>query len=42
MIQKLCNVVMLVPVIMVEWVTWPVAKVHAWLRRLAEWLRQRK
>ena len=37
MIKKLCNILMLVPVIMVEWATWPVAKVHAWLRKFTGW-----
>ena len=36
MIKKLCNILMLVPVIMVEWVTWPIAKVHAWLRKFTK------
>ena len=36
--KKIAKWSMLVPIKIVEWITWPVAKVHAWLYKLADWL----
>ena len=38
MIKKIAKWSMLVPVKIVEWIIWPVAKVHAWLCKFADWL----
>ena len=37
-IKKIVKWSMLVPVKIVEWIIWPVAKVHAWLCKFADWL----
>jgi hypothetical protein len=37
-IKKIAKWSMLVPVKIVEWIIWPVAKVHAWLCKFADWL----
>jgi hypothetical protein len=36
--KKFVKWVMLVPVEIVEWIMWPVAKVHAWLHKFSVWL----
>ena len=38
MMKKIMKWVMLVPIKIVEWIIWPIAKVHSWLRKLADWL----
>ena len=38
MMKKIVKWVMLVPIKIVEWIIWPVAKVHSWLRKLSDWL----
>ena len=36
--KKFVKWVMLVPVKIVEWIMWPVARVHAWLHQFSVWL----
>jgi hypothetical protein len=38
MMKKIVKWVMLVPIKIVEWTIWPIAKVHSWLRQLVNWL----
>mgnify|MGYP003150860061 FL=1 len=38
MMKKIVKWVMLVPIKIVEWTIWPIAKVHSWLRKLVNWL----
>ena len=38
MIKKISKWAVVIPLKIVEWVVWPVAKVHQLLKRLSSWL----
>ena len=41
MIKKITKWVVVIPIKIVEWVTWPVAKLHELLKFLSNWLQDK-
>lgn len=41
MIKKIVKWAMVIPIKVVEWAIWPVAKVHELLKRLSSWLQEK-
>ena len=41
MVKKISKWVVVIPIKIVEWAIWPIAKVHELLKRLAIWLNKK-
>ena len=41
MFKKIMKWVMVIPIKIVEWSIWPIAKIHELLKRLASWLNKK-
>jgi|TARA_R100000315_G_C5223228_1_gene134763 hypothetical protein len=41
MVKKIVKWVMMIPIKVVEWVMWPVAKAHQQLKKLSAWLHEK-
>ena len=41
MIKKITKWVMVIPIKIIEWIIWPVAKVHELLKCLSSWLQKK-
>ena len=41
MFKKIMKWVMVIPIKIVEWAIWPVAKIHELLKRLSNWLHKK-